>query len=222
MKNPKEILAAAMVLLTAACAAHPTPKTLRAMYGARRATAVSAPHTALVFVDYQKEFVSGGLQLPDAPRAIARAERLLRWARANGLFIVHVRNLVSRPGSPLFRPGSPGSEFIASLGPAADEAVVTKSMAGGFSRTELASVLQSRGITHVIIAGFMSHLAVDTTARDAMVLGFQPIVAGDATATRDLPGIDRHQLQRAAFAMLEDRFADVMTVDEIGALTVRR
>jgi nicotinamidase-related amidase len=222
MKNLNGILGLTMMLLAADCATHPAPKTLRAMYGAKRATEISAPHTALVFVDYQQEFVSGGLPLPDAPLAIAKAEKLLHWARENGLFIVHVRNIVTPPNSPLFRPDSPASEFIPSLGPTKDELVVTKSMAGGFSKTNLESVLRSHGITQVIVAGFMSHLAVDTTARDAMVLGFLPIVAGDATATRDLPGIDRHELKKAAFAMLEDRFADVMTVDEIGALPVKR
>lgn len=74
----------------------------------------------------------------------------------------------------------------------------------------------------------MTHLAVDTTARDGTVLGYRMVIAGDATATRSLPGprgdgiVDHAVLQRVALAALADRFADIATTDEIVAWPVER
>lgn len=207
--------------MMAACSTLTPPATLRSVYGLRPPSELTAHRTALIFVDFQQEFVDGGLPLPDAAPAIAQAEQLLRWARANGIFVVHVRNIAALPDAPLFRAGSRESDFIAALAPLPSETVITKSLAGGFSKTNLESVLRERGIERVIVAGFMTHLAVDTTVRDATVLGFQAIVASDATATRDLPLVNRQELQRSSLGALADRFADVMAVNEICALSVK-
>jgi hypothetical protein len=59
-----------------------------------------------------------------------------------------------------------------------------------------------------------------------MVLGYRVLVASDATATRPLPGarndpgLDADALQRASLAIMADRVADVMSVQEITALPV--
>jgi len=74
----------------------------------------------------------------------------------------------------------------------------------------------------------MTHLAVQMTATDGLVLGYRVIVAGDATATRTLPGtrgesgVDAALLKRAALDSMADRVADVMLVQDVLALTVNR
>jgi nicotinamidase-related amidase len=73
----------------------------------------------------------------------------------------------------------------------------------------------------------MTHLAVDTTARDGTVLGYQVLVVTDATATRSLPGpgggvVDHATLQRATLAALADRFADLLPTEELLSLPVAR
>ena len=99
---------------------------------------------------------------------------------------------------------------------------------GAFSRTDLHQTLAARGVELLVIAGLMTHLAVDTSARDGTVLGYQVVVVSDATATRSLPAadgeglVDHSTLQRAALAALADRFAEVLTTDEVLALPVRR
>lgn len=200
-----------------------SPTTLRALYGIRAPDGVKATSTALILVDFQDEFVHGRLRLPDAAEAVAAAARLLGWARANHVTIVHVRNLAIREDSPIFAPESSGAAFIPAVSPQPGEEVVTKAGGGAFSKTGLDAWLRSRKIDTVVIAGLMSHLAVHLTAADASVLGYRAIVAGDATATRDLPDIrdgviDHRTLQAAALAAIADRFADVMTVARIEAL----
>jgi isochorismate hydrolase len=72
----------------------------------------------------------------------------------------------------------------------------------------------------------MTHLAVNTTASDAVVLGYRVIVAADAAATRALPGaaghagVDASTLHRVALAIMADRVADVMPTDSVLKLPV--
>ena len=217
-------------LLVGACTAPARPPsqptTLRALYGVHRITSLDPPRTALVLVDFQEELFTGRLRLPDGRDALRHAEQLLAWARRSHIAVVHVRNL-TRPGSPLFAPDSPTSRIVAALAPRPDELVITKPTGGAFTRTDLDATLRARGIDTLVVAGLMTHLAVAMTAQDAAVLGYAVLVAGDATATRDLPGARRsppipHQLvHRAALAAIADRFADVLPTREIVTLPRR-
>jgi nicotinamidase-related amidase len=204
------------------------PTTLRALYGVDRPRAIVASKTALVLVDYQEEFFRGPLPVVGAREAVGRASTLLAWARTNGLLVVHARNVAARPNSLLFDAASPNVEIVPALAPSPGELVLTKSMAGAFSRTDLDRTLRDRGVDTLVVGGIMTHLAVDTTARDAMVLGFRVVVAGDACATRALPSatggapVEAADVHRAALASLADRFADVLSTHEVVALPIVR
>jgi nicotinamidase-related amidase len=203
----------------------PTRSTLREAYGLRAPSRIDASRTALVLVDFQRELVDGSLPLPGADEAVRRARTLLRWARDHRVTVVHVRQLAARPDGPLFRPGTAGVQPVAELVARGNELEISKSMAGAFSRTDLDARLRAYGVDTLVVAGFMTHLAVDSTARDAAVLGYRVVIAGDATATRPLPGpggstIGADVVQATALAALADRFADVMTTDDLVALPV--
>ena len=65
--------------------------------------------------------------------------------------------------------------------------------------------LKKLGRTQLVIAGFMTHMCVSSTARAALDLGYKATVAADAAATRDLPDpmggvISADALHRAALA----------------------
>ena len=204
------------------------PRTLRDRYGLRAPAVLSPAHTALVLVDLQREFLDGKLALPEVGPAVARARQLLAWARAAGIHVVFVRQVAASATAPLFAPGSPGAELVPGLEPEPGDSQITKSAAGAFSNPALHRLLAERGIEVLIVAGLMTHLAVDSTARDGTVLGYRVMIAGDATATRSLPGprgdgvIDHATLQRVALAALADRFADIATTDELVAWPVER
>jgi len=202
------------------------PITLRDLYGIEAPTELVAPRTALVLVDFQEEFFRGRLRVRHAASAAHRARELLAWARDADLEIVHVRNVASRPDSPVFAPGSPTTAIVEELAPRAGELVITKASGGGFTRTTLDTELRARGISTLVVAGIMTHLAVDMTARDASTLGYRVIVASDATATRDLSGpdglVDAATVWRASLAALADRFAAVRSTRQILALPCAR
>jgi len=204
-------------------AMHP-PTRLRALYGLEPLRSIDPRATALILVDYQEEFFAGRLPVEGGRAAVARAARLLDWARRHGVLVVHVRNVAARPDSPVFAASSPNVATVPDLLPAAGEMTITKSAAGAFTKTELDSSLRARGISAIVVAGIMTHLAVDSTVRDGALLGYRVVVASDACATRDLPGaepgdvVDAAIIHRATLAALADRFADVMTTSTIVGL----
>lgn len=190
--------------------------TLRALYGMKPPQRLVPAHTALVLVDFQDEFFHGRLPIPKGEHAVVEAARLAAWARRSAIDVVYVRNEVTRPNSPIFAAGSPTTRIVAELAPRPGELVVTKAMAGAFTRTSLDEELKARGVDTIIVAGLMTHLAVFATASDATVLGYRTIIAEDAVATRTLPeadgpgAVDAATVQRVTLAILADRVADVM------------
>lgn len=204
----------------------PAPTTLRALYGLRPPSRFSRAHTALLLIDFQDEFVHGRLPLPEADAAVSHANTLLGWARQQQLLVIHVQQVSSKADSPVFAPRAPGTRLLPLLAPRPGELLLSKSLLGAFSRTNLQQELQSRGVNTLVIAGLMTHLAVQATAADAVALGYHAVVAGDAVATRalpgaaGLPGVDAATLQRATLASIADRLADVLTTQDIARLPV--
>lgn len=218
---------AAVALSGPATAVAESRRTLRSLYGLTPPQSVQRSSTALLLIDFQEEFFHGKLPLKGAVAAAEHAVQLRQWAQRQGLLIVHVKNISSRAGSPVFAAGSPMSQIVPSLTPMDNELVVTKSMVGAFSRTDLDATLRSRKIDTLVVAGLMTHLAVQATAIDGAVLGYRVLVASDASATRALPGVggsavvDAELLHRVTLASMADRVADVLTSPEIAALEVR-
>ncbi|HET9933365.1 MAG TPA: isochorismatase family protein [Polyangiaceae bacterium] len=223
-------LATAVALASlAAPTIHPErPTTLRALYGLKAPERLSARRTALVLVDFQDEFFHGRLVLRDGAAAASAAKELLSWARRSNVLVVHVRNVAARADSPVFRAGSSAVEIVPELRPLPDEMVIQKSSGGAFTHTELDQRLRARDIDTLVVCGLMTHLAVATSAADATALGYRVVVAADAVATRELPGVltpasvDATTLQRASLAALADRMADVISVRAIVTLPLER
>ena len=200
-------------------AARPGP-TIRALYQLPVVTSLTAAHTALLLVDFQREFFDGRLPLPDGAAAADNARRLLGWARANGIAVVFVRNL-TRPGAPAFAPDAPTSAFAPGLEPREGELVTTKPTGGAFTKTDLDERLRARGVDTLLVAGLMAHLAVLVTAEQGSVLGYRVVAAADATAARDLPAtngspaVGHEALAAASLATIADRYGDVRTTDDV-------
>ena len=143
--------------------------------------------TALVLVDIQNDYFSGGaMELEGMEAAADNAARLLARFRERGEPLVHVRHLSTRPGATFFLPETPGAEINERVTPAPGETVITKHFPNAFRDTELLSHLRDSGVEGVLVAGAMSHMCIDATTRAAFDLGFTCTVAHDACATREL------------------------------------
>jgi nicotinamidase-related amidase len=148
--------------------------------------------TALVVIDAQQEYFAplGKVVLPDGPPAVRQIARVLAWARAAGVPVVHVVHESRRPRATTFVPGSPALEIHPEARPVAGEPVITKHLPGSFTGTTLEQTLRGQSIERVVLAGFMTQMCVDTTARQAAHLGFRVTVLADATAAMAVTGPD--------------------------------
>jgi len=195
------------------------PKTLLEMAGVA-AAAPRLSQAAVVMIDAQHEYLDGKLALPAIGPALNEIERLLARARALRAPIIHVVHHGKAGGA--FAPGSPGAEIAAQAAPAPGEAVVAKGLPNAFASTDLADRLHALKRPSIIIAGFMTHMCVEATARAAIDLGFKATVVAAGTATRDLPDpldgatVPAAEVQRNALAAMADRFA--MIVPDTAAL----
>lgn len=199
--------------------------TLRSTLGAAEPTSLSAS-TALLVIDFQKEYFTGKLPIPDGEHALDKTRELIRFADANGLPVFHIQH-IAPAGSALFAIDSDTVNFQPGMEPRATDTVLQKTTVSVFASTDLAEQLKRRGVDTIIIAGLMTHACVAGAARDgAEKAGLNVVVASDATATRAITRangdtIDQDSLHRAALAEVEDTFGDVMTTAEIVKLPVR-
>ena len=186
---------------------------------------LDAAKTAVVFIDYQNEYRQGPLELPDEAAASEAARRLRAWADRVGIAVIHVLHH-SPATAPIFAPDTRGAAPIEGLAPAAGETVIVKHLPSAFAGTGLAEVLQAAGSETLLIAGYMTHNCVDSTAREASHCGYRVAVVADASATRDLAGpsgetIPAATVHAAVLAGLGDRIAEIVEVATLEGMTVR-
>jgi nicotinamidase-related amidase len=187
-------------------------------------TTLVAAQTAVVLIDYQNEYRSGPLALPDEAIASSVARQLRAWADRAGIAVIHVLHRAPAT-APIFAPDSSGIEPIVGLAPAEGETVIHKHLPSAFTGTGLAEILQAQGIETLLIAGYMTHNCVDSTAREAFHRGYRVGVIADASATRDLPGpggktIPAMLVHAAVLAGLGDRIAEIVDVATLEAMKV--
>ncbi|HTP65086.1 MAG TPA: cysteine hydrolase family protein [Geobacteraceae bacterium] len=175
---------------------------------------------ALLLVDIQNDYFPGGaMELTGSSAAGGRARELLQAFRAKDLPVIHIRHISTRPGATFFLPGTQGAEIQAGVAPLAGEAVFEKNFPNSFRDTPLSDHLHSHRITHLVIAGMMTHMCIDTTVRAAFDLGFHCTVARDACATRPLTfagvTVSAEDVQTAFLASLDGIFCKVLQTFEI-------
>jgi len=169
------------------------------------------PHTALVIIDMQRDFIEPGgfgqtlgndvaLLAAIVPACCAV---LAGWRRAGGL-VVHTReahksDLSDCPpakrnrGNPSLRigdagpmgrilvAGEPGNQIIEALAPRADEIVLDKPGKGAFYATGLHERLQVRGVKKLLFMGVTTEVCVQTSMREANDRGYDGLLLEDCT-----------------------------------------
>ncbi len=144
-------------------------------------------HTALLLIDIQNDYFPGGrMELVDPLDAANQAYMLLQCFREHLGNHVHIQHVSLKPDAAFFIPGDRGTDIHDSVAHFEGEPLVQKHYPNSFRGTNLLELLKSWNIERVVIAGMMTHMCVDATARAAADLGFQIILAEDACATRAL------------------------------------
>lgn len=176
-------------------------------------------YSALIMVDCQNTYRQGIMQLTNVEPALIEAQKLLQMARDLNVPIIHIQHDAG-VGTPYDVTAEIGA-ISAEVAPKNGEAVVVKNYPNAFWHTNLEAQLKALGIENVVLAGFMTHVCINSTARSAFNLGFKPTVVASACATRSLVGangktIDAQTMHDSALAAVRDLFAVV--VDDVASL----
>ena len=175
---------------------------------------------ALVIIDIQNDYFPGGkMELAGATEAGAQAGRLLARFRELGKPVFHIQHVSIRPGSSFFLPNTPGVEIHPTVAPLAGETVIRKNFPNAFRDTTLQAQLNRHDAKHLLIAGMMTQMCIDTSVRAGRDLGYEITLAHDACATRtqkfgDIE-VPATQVQAAFMAALNGSFATVRETEAI-------
>ena len=163
---------------------------------------------ALVVVDMQCAFVAEGAaaEIPMAREIVPAINRLAAATRDAGGQVVWVvstygpdeadrwptffDHVMGPEAGTRFRDalteGAPSHAIYPALDVAPGDPVVAKNRFGAFigSAGKLEAVLRARGIDTLLIAGTVTNVCCETTAREAAALAFKTIMVSDANAAR--------------------------------------
>ncbi|HSH73308.1 MAG TPA: cysteine hydrolase family protein [Methylophilaceae bacterium] len=169
--------------------------------------------SALIMIDLQNTYRKGVMQLTDVEDAIVEAKKLLEMARDHKIPIFHIRHDggVGTPYDVSAEIGAISDE----VAPIAGEPVITKNYPNSFIQTDLDQQLKALGIEKIVLAGFMTHMCINSTAHGGFNLGYAPTVVASTTATRPLEAangkvVSAQQVQDAAIASTRDLYAAII------------
>lgn len=190
--------------------------------------------TALVVIDMQGLFTAPGaaLEVPAARAIVPAVNRMAAALRAAGGTVAWVRSafppsprrwrgLLDRLMPPdlaarveaALQPGADGHALTPGLDIRAGDLLAEKDRFSAFlpGACPLPGLLRAKGIDTVLIAGTLTEVCCESSARDAMMEDFRVVMLADATATRSDAA---HLASLSAIALA---FGDVQTVDEAAA-----
>jgi nicotinamidase-related amidase len=162
--------------------------------------------TAVVLIEYQNEFTTDGgvlhgavAEVMDKTNMLENTHHLVEAARAAGATIMHApitfaagyNELSKHPYGILkgvvdgsaFVKGSWGAAIVDSLTPQDGDILIEgKRGLDTFASTNLDFILRSKGITTIILGGFLTNCCVESTMRSGYENGYQVITLTDCTA----------------------------------------
>lgn len=141
---------------------------------------------ALLVIDVQREYFEGALPITHPVGHLESILAVMDAARRKGVPTAVIRHHQKDPESPIFRKGSPMWELHPEVEVRPRDCLIDKQLPGSFTGTNLDDWLKSVGADTVTIAGYMTHMCCDTTARQAFHRGLTVEFLRDATGTLDL------------------------------------
>lgn len=162
--------------------------------------------TAVVLIEYQNDFTSeGGVlhgavsEVMAATGMLAKTVAVVEAARAAGVTVMHApisfaegyHEISARPYGILkgvvdgkaFVQGSWGAAIVDALTPQEGDIVVEgKRGLDTFASTNLDFILRSKGITTIVLGGFLTNCCVESTMRTGYENGYRVITLADCVA----------------------------------------
>lgn len=136
---------------------------------------------ALLVIDVQNEYFTGALPITHPKDHFPQLLEVVDHARVSQVPSVFVQH--HETALPIFRRGTDGWKLHRELEERPSDLLLEKALPGCFTNTKLKEWLDARNIDTITIAGYMTHICCDTTARQAMHLGYKVEFLRDATGT---------------------------------------
>ena len=174
---------------------------------------------ALLVIDVQNEYFPGGaLPIKHPVDHLQNILEVMDAAREQGVTTVVVRHHQPDPQSPLFCKGSPNWELHPDVASRPHDLLLDKQLPGSFTNTGLENFLREREIDTVAVAGYMTQICCDTTAREAFHRGFKVEFLRDATGTLDVENAagkaSAEELHNAILVSQQMFISEVVTKNE--------
>ena len=173
---------------------------------------------ALLVIDVQNEYFTGRLPETHPAGSLDNILKAMDWAHEGRVPVIVIRHTSTAPEATTFRKGTSGWELQAEIKRRHADVIMEKTLPGSFTGTSLDDWLQKRSIATVSIAGYMTQMCCDTTARQAFHRNYAVNFLADATGTLDITNhagsISAADLHRAILVTQQQRFARVMPTDE--------
>jgi len=145
-------------------------------------TAMTSPRRALIVIDVQNEYFTGGLPIEHPPvgESLHNLLRAMDAAQARGIPVIVVQH--SAPaGAPVFAPGTATWELHPDVAGRPRDHYIEKSLASAFTGTDLADWLATRGIDTLAVVGYMTHNCDASTIYEGAHRGLRMEFLHDAT-----------------------------------------
>lgn len=171
----------------------------------------------LLVIDVQNEYFTGKMPIMYPEGSFDNILQAVEAANQHTIPVILIRHEAT-PQAAVFVKGSTGWEIREELLEKEYVCIVDKNLPGSFTGTGLEDLLRSMGIDTIVICGYMTQMCCDTTARQAVHLGFSVEFLSDATGTLDVANdagkITAAELHKAILITQAMRFSEVISTDK--------
>ena len=173
---------------------------------------------ALLVIDVQREYFEGALPITHPVGHLDRVLQVMDEAARAKVPTAIIRHHQADPESPIFRLNSAMWQLHPEVEQRPREVLIDKQLPGAFTNTNLEEWLKSVAAETVSIAGYMTHMCCDTTARQAFHRGYQVEFLRDATGTLDVENeagaANAEQLQTSTLVAQQMFISEVIETDQ--------
>lgn len=138
---------------------------------------------ALLVIDVQREYFEGALPITHPAGHLENILAVMDEANQANVPTAVIRHHQPDPESPLFRKDSDMWQLHSEVEMRPRDVLIDKQLPGSFTNTNLDDWLKQINADTVSIAGYMTQICCDATARQAMHRGFKVEFLKDATGT---------------------------------------
>jgi len=138
--------------------------------------------SALIIIDVQTALCAGPWATFEADKVVDRINTLSGQARAAGIPVVFVQHEEEQGSLQL---NTDGWQLYERLTVQPEDGHIRKAGSDAFHQTELLSVLQTHGVSRLVVCGMQSEFCVDSTVRAALALGYPVTLVEDGHTTLD-------------------------------------